>query len=300
MFNFKGNTAFITGGASGIGLGIARSLGKRECKVVLADIDAAQLELAVRDFPGEVMTVQMDVRDRKDWADAKEAVERKFGAVSILVNNAGVMDNPGIPMSRRGLVDYDPKRWDRMIDISLTGVANGIMTFGSGIRDRGFGHIINTASTQGLIPTRGVATYSASKFGVVALSEALRDELAEHDVGVSILIPGVISTRLAVNELNKMGIDIPGFKMPGMDPCEVGEMVIDAIKNNRLYIITHGEYAKYCEDRFSRIRAAFTEAPISADFDPNKPLPGTREWAHHAAAEESKKEADAVASKNEQ
>ena len=294
MFDFNGKTAFITGGASGIGFGIAMSLSKRGCKVALADIDAEQLELVAQDFPGEFMTVQIDVRDRGRWAEVKSEVEEKLGPVSILINNAGVMDNPGVPMSKRGLVDYAPERWDRMIDISLTGVANGIMTFGSGMRDRGFGHIVSTASTQGLIPTRGVAAYSASKFGVVALSEALRDELADNEVGVSVLIPGVISTRLAINELKKMGVEIPGFKMPGMDPNDVGEMVVDAIKNNKLYIITHGEYEKYCEDRFARIRAAFTEVPVSADFDPEKPLAGTREWARHAAAEEAAKEAAAA------
>lgn len=290
MFAFEGKTAFITGGASGIGLGIARALAKRGCNIVLADIDTEQLSLAKGAFGRDIMTIQMDVRDRDRWAAAKDEVEEELGHVSILINNAGVMDNPGVPMSKRGLVDYSPERWDRMIDISLTGIANGVMTFGPDIRDRGFGHIVNTASTQGLIPTRGVAAYSASKFGVVALTEALRDELAENDIGVSVLIPGVVSTRLAENELKKMGVNIPGFKMPGMDPEEVGEMVVSAIKNNQLYIITHGEYAKYCEDRFLRIRAAFTEVPVSADFDPDKPLAGTREWARHAATEEAKKE----------
>jgi len=281
MFDFKNRTAFVTGGASGIGYAIACSLAKRGCKVALADIDAEQLEKVMQDFPGEAMAVKLDVRDRQNWAEAKKEVEAKFGCVDILINNAGIMDNPMKPMPERGLLDYQPEQWDRMIGISLTGMANGIMTFGPGLRERRFGHIVNTSSTQGLIPTAGVAAYSAAKFGVVAMTEAVRDELAPFDVGVSVLCPGVTASRLAINAAKAIGMKIDdNLKMPGLAPAVVGEMVVKGIQNNSLYIFTHGEYRKYCEDRFTRIMAAFTETPVSPDFVPGKPLAGTREWAN--------------------
>jgi|GEM_PF-266164 len=281
MFNFYEQNAFVTGGASGIGYAIACSLAKRGCKVALADIDTEQLEKALADFPGKAAGIRLNVMDRDNWAAAKKEVEEKLGPVSILINCAGIMDDPMTPMPERGLLDYSFEKWDRMIGISLTGMANGIMTFGPDMRKRRFGHIVNTSSSQGLIPTAGVAAYSVAKFGVVAMTEALRDELASFDVGVSVLCPGVTASRLAINAAKHAGIAISeDLKMPGLDPAVVGEMVAEGIKNNHLYIFTHGEYRKFCEDRFARITAAFTETPVSPDFVPGKPLAGTREWAN--------------------
>jgi NAD(P)-dependent dehydrogenase (short-subunit alcohol dehydrogenase family) len=281
MFNFEGQVAFVTGGASGIGFGIATALAERGVKLALADINQEQLANAIHDLGVGTLGILLDVTDREGWAEAEKQVEAALGPVGILIQCAGIMDAPGAPMPTRGLVDYSYEKWDRMLGISLTGIANGIMVFGPGMRDRRSGHIVNTASTQGLIPTAGVAAYSAAKFGVVALSEATRDELSHWDVGVSVLCPGVVSTGLAANAVKAAGGALPdGFKMPGLDPAAVGEMVIAAIKDNRPYIFTHGEYRKPCEDRFTRISAAFTEVPVSADFDPATPLAGTREWAN--------------------
>ena len=287
MFIFKDQPALVTGGASGIGLAIARALGEKGCKVVIADYDAKALKTVGEGFPGTLMTIQLDVRDREGWKAAKEKVEAEFGPLAILVNNAGVMDKPGLAMSKSGLVDYSPEQWDRMIGINLTGAANGIMTFGSGMRDREFGHIMNTCSTQALVPTAGVLPYSAAKNGLIALTEALRDELAPSHVGVTALVPGVVATHLAWNELKDGENAIPEFTIPGgMDPAEVASMAIDGIENNKPFVITHGEYARYYNERVLRVQATFAETPISETFDPTHPLPGTREWA----AAELKKE----------
>lgn len=232
------------------------------------------------------MGVVLDVRDRNRWLEVKDEVEKKMGYVSILVNNAGIMDTPGFLMSQRGLVDYGWDNWERMSRITLDGLLNGIFTFGPGIRDRGDGHIVNTSSTQGLIPTRGVAAYSACKHAIVGLSEALRAELDENNVGVSILFPGVTSTRLAANELKRIGMEIPGFKMPGMDPEQTGEFVAEGIKNNKPYIITHGEYEKAYRDRIQGYYAAFAETPISKEYDPTKPLEGTPDWVRSEVEKE--------------
>lgn len=281
MFVFKDQVAFVTGGASGIGYGIACQLARQGAKIALADIDDEQMKIALKDFPGEAIGVHLNVTDRDNWAKAKEETEKKLGPVSILINCAGIMDNPLIPPDKKGLCDYSFAQWDRMIGINLTGNFNGVLTFAPGMRQRRFGHIVNTASVQGIIPTAGEGAYSASKSGVVAMSEALRDELAPFDVGVSVLCPGVVASRLAINAAKQAGIKVSdALKMPGLQPVVVGDVVIKAIKDNKLYIFTHAEYKKFAEERFAHLIDGFLDVPVSADYDPNKPLPGTREWAN--------------------
>jgi NAD(P)-dependent dehydrogenase (short-subunit alcohol dehydrogenase family) len=274
MNSFSDKTAFVTGGASGIGLAIGRALAARGARVVLADIDAATLEQAARDVPGQVEAIRLDVRDRANWAEARVRTESRFGPVGILANVAGVVAEIG-----KGLLDQSSDSFDRTIAINLTGMYNGVMTFGPGMRDRGVGHIVNTSSTQGVITSAGVAAYCASKFGVVAMSESLRDELSPSGVGVSVLCPGVVATRLAVNSDKLSGVaprDLPDF---GMDAATVAEMTIQAILDNRLYIFTHGEYLEPVTQRYERMRAALAETPVSPIYDPGMPVPGTPEFA---------------------
>jgi len=201
--DFEGKTAFVTGGASGIGLGIAKALSARGCRVILADIDTEALEITASTFPGEVETVALDVRDRDQWAAAREQVEARFGPVSILVNNAGIMNEGSANYKEYSLISQTPESFDRMIGINLVGVYNGIHTFGPGMAERGDGHIVNTSSSQGVVSCGGVGAYCAAKFGVVGMSEALRQELADLGVGVSVLCPGVVETNLP-NSTNKL------------------------------------------------------------------------------------------------
>jgi NAD(P)-dependent dehydrogenase (short-subunit alcohol dehydrogenase family) len=280
MEQIAGRTAFITGGASGIGLGLGKALATRGCRVVLADIDAGALEEAACDFPGEVEIVRLDVRDRTEWTAARERAEARFGPVSILANNAGVMNEGTGSYSERTLLNQSPESFDRMIAINLTGVFNGIHEFGPGMAGRGEGHIVNTSSTQGVIACAGVGSYCASKFGVVGMSESLRQELEPFGVGVSVLCPGVVQTNLATST-NKL-VGLPPVTMPegfGLDPARVGEMVIDAIEANRFYIFTHGEYILPVVRRHARIQAELAETPISPIYKPSAPLPGTPEFA---------------------
>lgn len=281
MNNFKGKTAFVTGGAGGIGYGLAEGLYKEGCNIILADIDEAQLEKAKSTFPGECLTVALDVTDRDSWAAAKAKAIEAYGQVDILLNVAGIMRNPLLPPDKQGIVDCLPKDWDKMIAINLTGMYNGVITFAPEMRERGEGYILNTSSTQGLIPTAWVGSYSASKFAVSAMTEALHDELAPFGVSVSVLFPGVTQSRLAINAVKEAGIQIDEdkIKMPGMTLEECAKRTIKAMKNNELFIITHGEYEPYCKKRFDRIMAAFAETTPSPEYDPTKPLQGTREWA---------------------
>lgn len=286
MNDLDGKTSFITGGASGIGLALGKALAARGGRVMLADINEDALRSAARDVPGEVETVVLDVRDRGQWQAARQRVEAVFGPVSILANNAGVMNEGAGSFSGRGLIDQSPESFDRMIGINLTGVYNGIHTFGPGMAERRCGHIVNTSSTQGVISCAGVGAYCASKFGVVGLSESLRYELERFDVGVSVLCPGVVQTGLATNTNRLVGL--PPMEMPpgfGVDPAGVAEQVIAAIEANRLYIFTHGEYLIPAAQRHARIQAALAETRISAIYDPGSPLPGTPEFAAMKAAQ---------------
>lgn len=290
MKDLEGKTAFITGGASGIGLALGKALAGRRCRVVLADIDGQSLAAAARDFPGEVETITLDVRDRARWSAARERTEARFGPVDILANNAGVMnEGGGSSFTDRGLIDQSPESFDRMIGINLTGVYNGIREFGPGMADRGAGHIVNTSSSQGVISCAGVGAYCASKFGVVGMSEALRQELARFGVGVSVLCPGVTQTNLATSTNRLVGL--PPVEMPpgyGIDPAGVAEMVIAAILANRFYIFTHGEYIIPVAQRHARMQVALAETPISPIYNPKAPLPGTPEFADAMAAASSK------------
>ncbi|PLK26748.1 SDR family oxidoreductase [Novosphingobium sp. TH158] len=280
----KGKTAFITGGASGIGLAVAHALAGAGLRVAIADIDGARLDQVAGEFPGEVEPVVLDVRDRAMWQAARERVEGRFGPVSVLMNNAGIINDSGDAIEKRGLVDQSPESWDMMIGINLTGVYNGIHTFGPAMRDRGEGHIVNTSSTQGVISARGVASYCAGKFGVVALSECLRDELAGNGVGVSVLCPGVVATRLSVSSRMVAGQEPRALIHYGIEADTVAAMVLEAIRANRLYIFTHGEYAKPVAERHARVMAGFDGVPVSSFFDPSRPLPGTPEFFAAKAA----------------
>lgn len=285
MKNLDSKIAFITGGASGIGLGIGKALARRGVRVMLSDINAEALEAAARGFPGEVATVVLDVRDRAQWTAAREATEARFGPVHILVNNAGIMNEGSSANYRQhSLINQSPESFDRMIGINLVGVYNGIHEFGRGIAERGEGHIVNTSSTQGVIACGGVGAYCAAKFGVVGMSEALRQELAHLGVGVSVLCPGVTQTNLA-SSTNRL-VGLPPVDMPegfGMAPEIVGQQVIDAIEANEFYIITHGEYVVPLAQRAARLMAAAARMPISPIYNPHMPLPGTPEFADFVA-----------------
>jgi NAD(P)-dependent dehydrogenase (short-subunit alcohol dehydrogenase family) len=241
--------AFITGGASGIGLAVAKALASRGLRVTVADVNADALAAAVAAQGDGFRGVVLDVRDRAGWAAAKAEAEVAFGPVDLLFNNAGIASF-GIE-----LADMEPEVFDRLIAVDLTGVFNGISAFAADMRARGAGHIINTSSMSGICaPSNGIGgSYAAAKFGVVGLSETLRLELAPHGVGVSVLCPGMTATAIAQNSVALGG----GVRMPtsrGSDegqprppsPFEHGTadelavLVLRGIEANAPYIITHG------------------------------------------------------------
>lgn len=265
MEKIAGQTAFITGGASGIGLAIASALIEAGARVMIADIDVSALEAAVALLGQQAAMVRLDVRDRDNWAAARATVEARLGTVGILVNNAGIGPDG------HALADMDPEAFDRVVAIKLTGTFNGIATFGADMRARGEGHIVNTASMAGLIASARLGAYTASKFAVVGLSEVLRAEMAPHGVGVSVLCPGLVRTNLGATT-RAAGSDRanagPQSTDAGIDPTIVGAMVIDGIRANSLHIVTHGDYRGHVAKRMARVVEAFDGIPVRAAGTP--------------------------------
>jgi NAD(P)-dependent dehydrogenase (short-subunit alcohol dehydrogenase family) len=231
--------AFVTGGASGIGLAIAQALAARGVGVTIADVNRAAIDAVLADNPG-LNGVQLDVSDRAAWLVAKAEAQGRLGPVDILINNAGIAS------IGYATLELDPATFDRIIAVNLTGVYNGLLAFAPDMQARGSGHIVNTSSMAGICsPTQHVGgAYAAAKFGVMGMSETLRVELEPHGVGVSILMPGMVATGILENSVKFGGASRftppPGHQHGGGSPAEVGALVVDAIIANTAYIPTHG------------------------------------------------------------
>ena len=246
--------AFVTGGASGIGLGIANALAERGLNVTIADIDEEALERVVATRANQFRGVRLDTRDRDNWRKAKEEAEKVFGPVDVLINNAGIAPHG------KQFADTDAASFDTLIDINLIGPANGVMAFADDMRQRKSGHIVNTSSSAGLAAFgNGVGVYSMAKFGVTAMSLALRQEMEPVGVGVSVLCPGIVSTNLHANTVKIGGEsnDNPDAKpKPTVTPAEIGAMVIHAIENNEAVIVTDKGSWNMMEFQLAPIRQA--------------------------------------------
>jgi len=245
--------AFITGGASGIGLGIADALAKRGLSITIADIDKETLAEILKTRGNQFRGIHLDTRDRERWAEAKVEAEAAFGPVDILCNNAGIAPNG------RTFAEMKPENFDIILQINLVGIVNGVFTFASDMQARGSGHIVNTSSQAGLTASMpGVGAYCVAKFGVTALSECLRAELAAHGVGVSVLCPGLVHTNLAENTA-KVGGEVreaaPMMKTQ-VTPAHVGEFVAQGIERNEPFILTHSGIWPAIQPRFDAIKAA--------------------------------------------
>ena len=268
-----GKTAFITGGASGIGLGMAHAFVKAGMKVVLADrrpdhIDAALGEFERAGQASQVHAIRLDVTDRGAMSAAAVETERVFGKLHILANNAGV----GIQGPFQGITFAD---WDFGLAVNLGGVINGLQIFLPRIRAHGEGgHIINTASLAALVPMPAqFVIYQTAKAAVVTLSEGIRAELKKENIGVSVLCPGPVRTNIhelaknrplqfgvgdafrATEEAGGAQVNFPSM----MEPAAAGELVLKAVLNDELYIITHGEWKVAAEQRHAALVAAMPD-----------------------------------------
>lgn len=257
MKDFAGRTAFVTGGANGVGIGIVRNLLNEGCKVAIADIrqDAIDRALATLDNR-EVMGVQLDVASREGFKDAADRVEAEFGPVSLLFNNAGINLFQTIEDS-----SYDD--WDWVLGVDFNGVVNGVMTFAPRMKERALsgevkgGHIVNTASMAGLLAPPNMGIYNVSKHAVVALSETLYQDLAlvTDQVGASVLCPYFVPTGISRSERNRPQAlaDEPPTKSQligqamidkavtggKVTAAEVAQKVFDAVAAGQFYIYSH-------------------------------------------------------------
>lgn len=246
--------AFITGGASGLGLGMADALLKRGIAVTIADIDAEAIAQVVATRGNGARGQLLDVRNREAWAQAKLEAEAALGPVDVLICNAGISPNGS------EFADMEPESFDIILQINLMGVVNGIFAFASQFRERGSGHIVVTSSQAGLVTTvAGVGAYSVTKFGVTALGEQLRREMVPHGVGVSVLCPGYVQTNLGANTV-KVGGKVRQYTgaMPEstIQSADVGEMVVDGIERDAAHIITHPDVWRGVEKRMLTIKDA--------------------------------------------
>jgi NAD(P)-dependent dehydrogenase (short-subunit alcohol dehydrogenase family) len=270
----EGKVAFVTGGASGIGFGMARVFLRNGMKVVIADIRQDHLDAAAATLKGanNVHYIRLDVTDRAAMKAAADETERIFGAVHVLCNNAGI----GI-LGGSKKATYDD--WDWGMGVNLGGVINGIQTFVPRILKHGEGgHIVNTSSMAGVLPGKGAVIYVTAKAAVLGLSESLKAELAEDKIGVSVLCPGPITTnihevaKLRPDKFRDTGLgDIErglATRQPSpvwMDPILVGEMVLDAIRRDLLFVFTHNEFKEGVAQRFEATLAAFPRGEVDRE-----------------------------------
>jgi NAD(P)-dependent dehydrogenase (short-subunit alcohol dehydrogenase family) len=275
MRELAGKTAFVTGGASGIGFGLGAAFAQAGMKVMLADIETDALAEAVKslhDFGPNVRGVACDVADPVSVERAAKASFQAFGNVHVVCNNAGVAAAGGIDN-----ISLDNWRW--VLDVNLMGVLHGIRTFLPHIRAHGEGgHIVNTASMAGMNSGLGFSPYVASKFAVVGMSEGLATQLKPFGIGVTVLCPGFVRTRISESGRNRPGrygaTQTPDPASPaglliaqiaerlqsGLDPSDVAARVLAAIREEELYVFTHPEMRAELEERFAAIMAAMEQA----------------------------------------
>ena len=276
MKEFKGRTAFITGGASGIGLGMARAFGRAGMNVVLADINLNEAKSAAERLASEQIKaapVYVDVTDRASVRSAALDAVAAFGKIHVVCNNAGVAVGGPLGTVRE-------RDWDWIIDVNLKGVVYGTEVFAPLIKSHGEGgHFVNTASMAGMVSPPGMEPYCATKFAVVAMSEGWAAQMAPLNIGVSALCPGYVRTRIhesgraRQDRYGGVGVVDPGVAatpeefaqnvLSGIDPDIVGQRVFEGVRDNDLYIFTHPLFKEFVQARFGAILAAFDKSAQS-------------------------------------
>jgi NAD(P)-dependent dehydrogenase (short-subunit alcohol dehydrogenase family) len=288
MKEFRGRTAFITGGASGIGLSMARAFGRTGMNVVLADINLDAAKAAAEALASEqikAVPVHCDVSERAAVREAALETIAAFGKVHVVCNNAGVAVGGPIGTVRE-------RDWDWIIDVNLKSVVYGTEVFTPLIKSHGEGgHFVNTASMAGMVSPPGLEPYCATKFAVVAMSEGWAQQLAPLNIGVSVLCPGFVKTRIhesgraRQDKYGGVGDVDPGVGdsreqaaqnvLNGIDPDIVGARVLEAVTNGEFYVFTHPAMRAFVEARFQMILSGFDAAansPALASVKDHNPI----------------------------
>jgi NAD(P)-dependent dehydrogenase (short-subunit alcohol dehydrogenase family) len=276
MKDFAGRTAFVTGGANGVGIGLVRALLAQGCNVAIADIRGESIDAALKSLHNpRAMGVQVDVSSREAMARAADTVEEKFGSVSLLFNNAGINLFQTIEES-----SYDD--WDWVMGVNLHGPINGVMTFVPRMIAAGKGgYVVNTASMACLLASGKPGIYNTTKFAVRGMSESLRASLAPHGIGVSVLCPGLVKSYIYASDdirpdALKAGakpVDTANVKRLaeihefGMEPDVLAARVLEAIRENRFYIFSHPEFKDELRELFDEVLQDFRDYPKDAGHE---------------------------------
>ena len=283
MFKFEGRTAVISGGAEGIGLSIAKALGEQKMNIVLGDIDEKNLLKSTNELESlgiPVLGALLDVADEMQWKSVADKAIEKFGKVHMVVNNAGVGGDSG------PIENQETEGWQWALGVNLMGVVYGAKVMTPLIKDHGEGGwILNVSSMAGMggVPYSGA--YTASKAAVVALSESWAAELQDKRIGVSVLCPAFVQTRIYDSERNRpdkyksenyqienessFSKQTKQMVKDGIDVSIVGKRVVEAINHGELYIFTHPNYRQVNQQRFNGIDEAFArsaQSPLLKDI----------------------------------
>lgn len=264
MQDFQGKVAVITGGGAGLGRAMALTFAAQGMNIAICDVDdaaAASTATEIRALGVKAITANVDVTNRAAMGAFADRVYSELGGCHVLCNNAGV--STFVPAHE--LSDAD---WNWVVGVDLLGVIYGLQAFlPRMIAQKQGGHIVSTSSIAGQVPLQGIVPYHAAKYGVVGLTESLAIDLASENIGASALCPGLVKTGIGNSQRNRptafggpgpvdarvqAGIDATGF-----DPMDVADLVLQAVKENKLWILTHPEYKPQIEARRDRILAAY-------------------------------------------
>jgi NAD(P)-dependent dehydrogenase (short-subunit alcohol dehydrogenase family) len=298
MIDFAGRTAFVTGGANGVGIGLVRALLAEGCKVAIADIRQDSIDAALKSLDNsEVMGVQVDVSSRDAMAKAADEVETKFGPVTLLFNNAGIN-------LFQTIEDSSYSDWDWVMGVNLHGPINGVMTFVPRMIAHGKGgYIVNTASMAGWLASGSPGIYNTTKFAVRGMSESLRYSLAPHGIGVSIVCPGLVKSYIYASDdirpdALKAGakpIDTENVKRLaefhefGMEPDEIAARILDGMRENRTYIFSHPDHKEEVAELFQEYLADYRDYPNDPGYDKRVAFEAFRKERYKEARDAARK-----------
>lgn len=297
MIDFAGRTAFVTGGANGVGIGLVRALLAEGCKVAIADIRQESIDKALKMLDNaEVMGIPVDVSSREGMAEAADEAESKFGPVSLLFNNAGVNLFQTIEES-----SYSD--WDWLMGVNLHGPINGVMTFVPRMIAHGQGgYIVNTASMAGWLANGNPGIYNTTKFAVRGMSESLRYSLAPHGIGVSCVCPGLVKSYIYASDdirpdalktnakpVNDEGVKrLAGMHEVGMEPDVIAARILQGMRESQTYIFPMPDHKEELAEYFEEVIGDYRDYPQDPGYAERIAIEAFRRKSYKAAREAAK------------
>jgi NAD(P)-dependent dehydrogenase (short-subunit alcohol dehydrogenase family) len=298
MIDFAGRTAFVTGGANGIGIGLVRALLAEGCKVAIADIRQDSIDKALATLDNnEVMGIQVDVSSRDAMAAAADEVEAKLGLVTLLFNNAGVN-------LFQTIEDSSYADWDWLMGVNLHGPINGVMTFVPRMIVHGKGgYVVNTASMAGWLANGSPGIYNTTKFAVRGMSESLRYSLAPHGIGVSCVCPGLVKSYIYASDdirpaelmegakpVNKEGVErLAGMHEVGMEPDVIAARILQGMRENQTYIFPMPDHKEELAEEFEAVLDCYRDYPQDPGYDDRLKMEAMRRAGYKTAREAANK-----------